>query len=644
MGRFSTLNTALTGMNVAQANLYVTGHNMANTNIVGYTRQQVIQSTHFSQNIGRFAAGTMQLGLGSNVQSIRQIRDRFLDLAFRNVAPTVGFYNVMHNVGLTVQQTIGELEGENRLQTVIRDLKDSISELLMDMGGVETRGEFIGSAIVFVDKANDIFNNLRAEQNRLNGQIIEMTRRVNELIAEINHYSQLIRLNEVTGDNANDFRDRVNLALDELSGYIQIDYRIGPNFDVTIFSEGHQLLTGGHQQLLGFRYSSKNTNFVEVVLTNRDHVNPGEILDYDARAPLFFRYDGWHQVITPQMGNDGGALKALLAARGLRPMTWVDTPNGFPDMDPPVPGLIERFEIDRARIESVVGPPATTIITMADVAALGVPEWTVGQTVARALDLLDLQHHRDLWTVSNSVIAQTQIQLDHMVHRIVTTINNAFAPLIRGENPAGDEYYDGNPIYIKDPNFPFGQDASQRFMPVFVRQGHDNRWRPGHDGSHFDPDGWIVGENAWDSTTLFTIGNFIVNPELRAQAGYRYLALSESGDLEDMIILERLLTNWDRMEFFNLEGSRIIGTDVFYRRIITDLAVTIEQYREYAHSSAEELHQTDGWRMQMSGVALDEEMAAMLRFQHAFHAAARVFNYVDSMLDRLINGTGRVGL
>lgn len=48
-------------------------------------------------------------------------------------------------------------------------------------------------------------------------------------------------------------------------------------------------------------------------------------------------------------------------------------------------------------------------------------------------------------------------------------------------------------------------------------------------------------------------------------------------------------------------------------------------------------------RDQVSGVSLDEEMAAMLAYQHAYQAAARMVTTVDQMLDTLINRTGVVG-
>ena len=49
-------------------------------------------------------------------------------------------------------------------------------------------------------------------------------------------------------------------------------------------------------------------------------------------------------------------------------------------------------------------------------------------------------------------------------------------------------------------------------------------------------------------------------------------------------------------------------------------------------------------RLSMSGVSLDEELSTMLKYQHAYNAAAKMINIIDSMIDKVVNGTGRVGL
>ncbi|MCL2151619.1 MAG: flagellar hook-associated protein FlgK [Oscillospiraceae bacterium] len=49
-------------------------------------------------------------------------------------------------------------------------------------------------------------------------------------------------------------------------------------------------------------------------------------------------------------------------------------------------------------------------------------------------------------------------------------------------------------------------------------------------------------------------------------------------------------------------------------------------------------------RLAVAGVSLDEEMTNLIKYQHAYNGAARVITAMDDALDRLINGTGRVGL
>lgn len=53
--------------------------------------------------------------------------------------------------------------------------------------------------------------------------------------------------------------------------------------------------------------------------------------------------------------------------------------------------------------------------------------------------------------------------------------------------------------------------------------------------------------------------------------------------------------------------------------------------------------QVDAARDSVSGVNLDEEMVDLVASQHAYQAASRFISAIDSMLDTLINSTGRVG-
>jgi flagellar hook-associated protein 1 FlgK len=46
-------------------------------------------------------------------------------------------------------------------------------------------------------------------------------------------------------------------------------------------------------------------------------------------------------------------------------------------------------------------------------------------------------------------------------------------------------------------------------------------------------------------------------------------------------------------------------------------------------------------RESISGVSLDEEMASLIQYQHAYQANAKIISTVDELLDVVINGLKR---
>ncbi|TDQ36929.1 flagellar hook-associated protein FlgK [Aureibacillus halotolerans] len=90
------------------------------------------------------------------------------------------------------------------------------------------------------------------------------------------------------------------------------------------------------------------------------------------------------------------------------------------------------------------------------------------------------------------------------------------------------------------------------------------------------------------------------------------------------------------------DGSEFTFTD-YYEKIIGTMGVTAAEAETLRDNSQLALLQVDLNRQAVSGVSLDEEMTNMVKFQHAYNAAARTMTAVDEMLDRIINGMGRVG-
>src|SRR5215210_4554476 len=83
---FYGLQTSLRGLLAQQRLLDTTGHNIANANTQGYSRQEAVLQASPALLIpaGGVASGAgAQLGSGVDVQSYRRVRDGFIDLQFR---------------------------------------------------------------------------------------------------------------------------------------------------------------------------------------------------------------------------------------------------------------------------------------------------------------------------------------------------------------------------------------------------------------------------------------------------------------------------------------------------------------------------------------------------------------------------------
>jgi flagellar hook-associated protein 1 FlgK len=80
-----------------------------------------------------------------------------------------------------------------------------------------------------------------------------------------------------------------------------------------------------------------------------------------------------------------------------------------------------------------------------------------------------------------------------------------------------------------------------------------------------------------------------------------------------------------------------------YAGFVAGIGSDSRQGTEMAENQALVVDHLTTRRESISGVSLDEEATDMIKFQHAYQAAARVITAVDEMLDQLINRTGLVG-
>ncbi|BAC14463.1 flagellar hook-associated protein 1 [Oceanobacillus iheyensis HTE831] len=101
----------------------------------------------------------------------------------------------------------------------------------------------------------------------------------------------------------------------------------------------------------------------------------------------------------------------------------------------------------------------------------------------------------------------------------------------------------------------------------------------------------------------------------------------------------------DLADIFTNPNDLLDGASIndYFGSIIGDLGVKSEQAYTMQENTMTLQHQVENQRLSISAVSLDEEMSNMIKFQHAYNAAARGMTTMDEMIDTIINRMGLVG-
>lgn len=240
---FYGLGIASSGLNASQAALELTGHNIANANNPGYTRQQLVQSSVEPEgNIGMFASSNAHnIGGGTSIDQIKQVRSDFLDVQYRNENQKLGEWETRSDQLSSVQSIFNE-PSSSALNSVLDDFYTSLSALSKTPDDPTARSTVQMKGEVLCENINDIYSKLEDTQKELNDQVGVNVENINSIAHEISDIDQQIFKFESSGvDKANDLRDQRNSLIDQLSNMVNVTTNdVGGRFQVYI--GGHALV------------------------------------------------------------------------------------------------------------------------------------------------------------------------------------------------------------------------------------------------------------------------------------------------------------------------------------------------------------------------------------------------------------------
>ncbi len=230
----------------------ITGHNVANANTPGFSRQRPILTTTLPID---FHPG--QLGTGVKVAEIQRMRDQFLDLLVREEMSSVGQWEKRQKF-LEEVETIFNEPSDSSLNNALSDFWNSWQDLANDPENMAARVSVREKAQLLCNTFHRLRSKLRRMQGDINQSIKGRVEEINSLaerIAKLN--GQIVRI-EIRGENANDLRDQRDLLIDQLSKITDISTVELEDGSVTISIAGNSLVESVNTVTLGISYRSSS--------------------------------------------------------------------------------------------------------------------------------------------------------------------------------------------------------------------------------------------------------------------------------------------------------------------------------------------------------------------------------------------------
>ncbi|MCR6095061.1 flagellar hook-associated protein FlgK [Salipaludibacillus agaradhaerens] len=522
---FHGLETMRRALSTQQAALYTTGHNIANANTPGYSRQRVnfTQTEAFPNPAFNKPGIPGQLGTGVKAGEIQRIRDSFLDLQFRGENAKLGYWSTKYAALERMEDVMNELDNGNA--KVINQFWQALEDVSANPEDAGARAVLQQRGVAVAEAFNHTYESIETIQRDYRDQIGVENSRVNSLLNQINEINKQIASVEVHGLLPNDLYDKRDLLVDELSQFMNIEVeRVPSGGNAKEMAEGRytiHLLDNNGQRLNDIVLLDGSTfEYNEVSVTDAD----GGQLDGPVTEILI-----GGTAIAFEDFNSNGSLKAMIEAYG----------------------YMEGGEV-------------------------------------------------------KGIYNEMMQNLDTMISVFVEEFNNvhssgwSLSEIEAGEKANGGAGY--NFFEFADPHGG-GVQGSAKYLKV-------------------------------SEAILSSTDNIAAAREVLDENGNPTAYAGDGSNALNLANVKATQLNY---------GGQTASLDSFYQGVIGRMAVGVSEASNMTSNFQSLANSINERRQAVSSVSLDEELANMIQFQHAYNAAARNMTAVDEMLDTIINGMGRVG-
>ncbi len=242
---FHGIEVSKRGLFAQQSALNTTGHNIANANTEGYSRQRVnMQATTGLPYVGMQAnIEPGLLGTGVQADSIQRLREEFLDIQYRNEHKRQGYWDGR-------LETLEKLEGimnepsDTGLQKVMDQMWQAWQDLAKDPTDTSARAVVRERSKAVADTFNTLTNHIKEVQLDLDNVVNVKAMEINSLGQQIASLNNQISNIVPHGYQPNDLYDQRDVLLDKLSKLVDIRVTQTTAGMVNVTIEGREFVNG----------------------------------------------------------------------------------------------------------------------------------------------------------------------------------------------------------------------------------------------------------------------------------------------------------------------------------------------------------------------------------------------------------------
>ncbi|PCI81635.1 MAG: flagellar hook-associated protein FlgK [SAR86 cluster bacterium] len=632
------LKVAANSLQSWQQALNTTGHNIANANTEGYSRQSVQFETADPRVFG-FGF----VGQGSKVSGIERSHNEFLSSQVQELTSSSARYQVFTEFSSRVDDVLAG--SENNLNSSIQKFFNAVSEVAGSPGSLPERQVLLGEASNLVDRQQSYHRLLQDLNEEVNSRIRSGVNEINNLSDSIGAINKQITsaIASSNGATPNDLLDQRDRLIEQLSRKVTIttvDQNDG-SLNVLV-GKGQPLVIGSQITHLDTRFSATDSTRIEVTV-------PGQVAASDSSqliggGELQGVIDFRSRILNPALDKLGLIALGISETVNEHHLKGIDLNgdmgnNFFNSTTVPIAGDTRNIG---TTTPSVVINDVTQIRASDYTLAYDGSQWqltrmadntSVSGTGPLVLDGLSVDVSSGVPVAGDSFVlnaartAASTFSLAISDPRKIAAAN----PLLTNSTLSNAGSAQLQNLTVASANsLPLAGPITLTYNPDALGAGI-----PGYDVS-----GGPGGTLAYAPTTeslgkSFSFAGIGIDFELSGipQNGDSFTIGNNSSAVGD----NRNMQSIAELQFQSkLNGGNDSFQD-FYSSLVAQVGVISNQANANYEIETSLLQQATSYRDNVIGVNLDEEAANLLRFQQAYQASAQLVKVADDMFQILIN-------